>query len=94
MRTYPTLNVAVFDLRRRGYRLSFFRIADLVVCGPAELSIPFEDLQIDERYTFPSAHNPEMISIVYAVSTSDGVRGLVLDCAAGQGCAEKIIVAG
>jgi hypothetical protein len=80
MNTYPSLNVAVYDLRKRGYRLDFFCESGLIICSPIELKTTFRNVTIDETYSFPSLHKPGTYNIIYAVTTEDGIRGIVHDC--------------
>ncbi|HEY0669064.1 MAG TPA: hypothetical protein VGD22_12845 [Sphingobacteriaceae bacterium] len=80
MKSYPSLNVAVYDLRKRGYRLDFVYKQGFIICPSIELKERFKEMEINEVYSFPSLHNPGTMNTLYAVTTPGGIRGLVFDC--------------
>ena len=80
MKPYPSLNVAVYDLRKRGYRLDFVYKQGFIICSPIELKVRFKEVEVNEVYSFPSLHNPGTMNTLYAVTTPDGIRGIVFDC--------------
>ncbi|TZF84929.1 hypothetical protein FW774_08145 [Pedobacter sp. BS3] len=80
MRTYPSLNVAVYDLRKRGYRLDFYFNSGFIICNPAKLRIRFNKVKIDETYSFPALHQPGNCNVICALTTASGIKGILYDC--------------
>ncbi len=77
---YTTLNSAIYDLRKRGYRLNFFHHQfDFVTYLSNDRKIPFNKFEIDEMYEFPSLNKDGSQSILYAVKAPDGLRGILFD---------------
>jgi hypothetical protein len=80
MRTYSSLNTAIYDLRKRGYRINFFHHQnDFLISLALGLKIPFKDIIIEETHSFPSLHQKGSISILYALTTKDGTKGILYD---------------
>jgi hypothetical protein len=77
--TYSSLSVAIEDLQSRGYN------EDLNFCdGGLEHKrtsciYPAEAMEVVEFYRFEGASNPDDNSILYAIETSDGLKGLLVD---------------
>lgn len=70
---------AMHDLRRRGYTADFeVRDGVLHEIASGRRFVPGE-LTIVEHHRFEGASNPEDMSVVYALESSDGVRGIVVD---------------
>lgn len=78
--SYLTLNDAVFDLRKRGYRLNFYYYEDNIICFPLELVVPIDDVNIDEVHTIPASDDNEKKSVLYAISIKEGQHGILFDC--------------
>lgn len=79
MYTYDTLSEAVTDLTRRGYTENFNLQPDCLACAALSLQLHPEEFTIDEYYRFEGASNPDDNSIVYAISSDNGVKGVLTD---------------
>lgn len=80
MRTYSSLNTAIYDLRKRGYRLNFFHHHnDCLISLALNIKIPLKDIIIEEAHSFPSLHENGSTSILYALTTKDGTKGILYD---------------
>ena len=80
MRTYSSLNTAIYDLRKRGYRLNFFHHQnDFLISLALGIKIPFKDIVIEETHSFPSLHQAGSRSVLYALTTKDGIKGILYD---------------
>jgi hypothetical protein len=79
MKNFQNLNRAIFDLRKRGYRLDFSFTSDHLICVPLHLKINLSDIEIDETYKFPSQEKPGKLNILCALKTLSGQRGILLD---------------
>ena len=70
---------AIDDLRRRGYTANFqIRDNTLSEVTSGRMFRPGE-LAIVEHHRFEGASDPEDMSVVYAIESDDGVRGIVVD---------------
>jgi hypothetical protein len=74
-----TLTHVVDELIRRGYQ-EHFRVVDgrLQAIGTGQRFEP-KDIVIRGYYRFEGVSDPDDMSIVYAIETSSGVRGFLVD---------------
>lgn len=79
MKSYDTLSEATDDLRKRGFTLNFEQDGNCLRCTDIDLSLKPEDFEIVEFHRFEGASNPSDTSVVYAVSTGDGQKGVLVD---------------
>ena len=79
MITYDTLSAAVEGLRSRGYTEDFNLLPTCLECPSLALMMHPADFRIDEFYRFEGASNPDDNSIVYAISSNQGIRGVLVD---------------
>jgi hypothetical protein len=79
MKNYKTLSEATNDLKARGYGLDFNLSMDCVECPAHNLRWFPEDFVIDEFHRFEGMSNTDDNSIVYAISSKDGLKGVLVD---------------
>jgi hypothetical protein len=79
MYTYDTLSEAVNGLKARGYTEDFNLKGHCLECAPRNLQLHPEDFNVDEFYRFEGASNPDDNSIVYAISSNEGLKGVLVD---------------
>jgi hypothetical protein len=79
MDTYSTLTEAINGLRSKGYTLDFNLKPECVECKSLDIHIHPDDFMIDEFYRFEGASNPDDNSIVFAVSSKTGLKGVLVD---------------
>jgi len=79
MKYYNTLSEAIKDLKKRGYREDFNLKPNCVECPSLELELHPENFTVDEYHRFEGMSNPDDNSIVYAISSKDGVKGTLVD---------------
>lgn len=77
---YDTLSVAFNELNKRGFQANFEAIPNklLQVEGAEETYTPAEST-IVEFHRFEGSSNPSDMSILYAIETTDGNKGILLD---------------
>jgi hypothetical protein len=80
VKTFSSLNMAIFDLRKRGYRLDFSFNSRYIKCAHQNLKINLSEIEIDEAYKFPSINQPGKQNILCALKTNEGHRGILYDC--------------
>lgn len=76
---YPTLSVAVDALEKQGFTEDFSLAADHLNCAALGLQFHPEDFEIVQYYRFEGMTNPEDMSVVYAIESKNGIRGLLID---------------
>jgi len=77
---YDSLNSAIYNLRKRGFRLNFFHDKfNYIANSNSGVKIPFEDFKIEETYLFPSLHEEGSQSVLYAIKTKSGLSGILFD---------------
>ena len=79
MKNYRSLSDATNDLRTRGYKEDLNLKATCVECPSHNLQLYPEDFTIDEFHRFEGMSNPSDNSIVYAISSNSGVKGVLVD---------------
>jgi len=79
MKSYESLVDALKDLKKRGYEADFATDTVCLYCGDMDIRMDPEDFHIDEVYRFEEDSNPENNSVVYAISSSTGVKGTLVD---------------
>lgn len=77
--TYTSLSEAIQDLQARGYNENL-NYSDRGLENKKNDSIyNADELEVTEFYRFEGATNPGDNSILYAIETSDGLKGLLVD---------------
>lgn len=79
MFTYDTLSDAINGLKQRGYTEDLNLAGKCLQCASSKLQIHPEDFTVDAYYRFEGASNPDDNSIVYAIHSNDGVKGILVD---------------
>jgi hypothetical protein len=79
MKNYRTLSEATNDLKKRGYNEDLNLKSTCLECPSHHFEINPEDFTIDEFYRFEGMSNPSDNSIVYAISSIAGIRGVLVD---------------
>ena len=79
MRTYESLVDALTDLKDRGYSFDFKKEFSSLYCQELNLWIEPEQFNVDEYYRFEEGSDPDDNSIVYAISSIHGVKGVLVD---------------
>ncbi len=79
MKNYDTLSEATNDLSERGYKHDFKLESEAITCAFMDLTLSPNDFKIDEYYRFEGVSNPDDNSVVYAISSKDGIKGVIID---------------
>jgi hypothetical protein len=77
--SYETLSEALADLTKRGYNNDFNLHSDCIECKGLNIKLKPEDFEIDEYYRFEGNTDPGDEEIVYAISSIDGTKGVLVD---------------
>lgn len=79
MKSYDTLSVAIQDLQRRDYTYDFNLKPHCLECASLKLEIQPEDFEIDELHRFEGMSSTDDNSILYAISSKNGIKGTLVD---------------
>jgi len=76
---YNSLTEALEALKEKGYTEDFNLSCDSIECRGQNLKIHPADFEIMEAYRFEGASNPDDSSVVYAIETKNGIKGVLVD---------------
>ena len=76
---YDTLSEATTELSKRGYTTNFNLVSDGIECRKTGEKFNAANFHIDEFHRFEGNSNPSDMSIVFAVSTTNGKKGTLID---------------
>ena len=79
MRNYDTLSEAINDLINKGYTYDFNLNHKGIKCNSLKIKIHPEDFEVDEFYRFEGMSSTDDNSILYAISSKNGIKGLLVD---------------
>lgn len=79
MKNYESLIDALDDLRKRGYEADFATQTVCLYCGDLDIRLDPEDFHVDEVYRFEDGSTPDDNSVLYAISSTSGVKGTLVD---------------
>jgi hypothetical protein len=79
MKNYVSLTDALDDLRKRGYEADFETQSPCLYCSDLDLRLIEEEFNIDEVYRFEADSDPGSNAVVYAISSSAGIKGTIVD---------------
>jgi hypothetical protein len=79
IKNYSSLSVATNDLRARGYTVDFNLKPECIECPSLQLQLTPERFSVDEFYRFEGMSSTDDNSIVYAISSDTGLKGILVD---------------
>lgn len=79
MPNYETLTDAITDLKKRGYTADFDLKHDSINDPATQLRLHPEQFTIDEFHRFEGKTDPDDSSVLYAISSGEGVKGILID---------------
>lgn len=79
MNSYDTLTAALNDLNNRGFSVDFNMNRDSIYCKSLGEAFGPDDFEIIEFYRFEGNTDPADQSIVYALETRSGLKGVLVD---------------
>lgn len=78
-KNFETLTEALTDLRKRGYLHDFNLHSEWIECQSLNLQLKPADFHVDEVYRFEGMNNPDDSSILFAIQSPTGVKGVLVD---------------
>ncbi|MBJ7882562.1 phosphoribosylpyrophosphate synthetase [Gelidibacter salicanalis] len=79
MKNYDTLSEAINTLIDKGYTYDFNLKSHVLECASLELEIHPEDFEVDKICRFEGMSSTDDNSILYAISSKNGIKGLLVD---------------
>lgn len=79
MQSFDTLSEAIAALKRRGYIHDFNLHPEWIECQPLQLVLGPSEFHVDEVHRFEGMTNPDDSTVLYAVSSPTGAKGLLVD---------------
>ncbi|AIZ42331.1 hypothetical protein [Cellulophaga baltica] len=79
MDTYDTLSEAIKEKQEEGYTYDFNLKNSYLECLLLQEKYNVTDFNVDAFYRFEGDSNPDDSSILYAIQTNSGIKGLLVD---------------
>jgi hypothetical protein len=79
MKFYPTMSEAITALKARGYLMDFNLHPEWIECPQLDVRLKPEEFHVDEVHRFEGMTSPDDSEILFAVSSSNGLKGLLVD---------------
>jgi hypothetical protein len=79
MKYYESIVDALNDLKDRGYYADFTTDTVCLYCGELDIRLNPEEFQVDEVYRFEGDSNPDDSAVLYAITSSTGLKGTLID---------------
>jgi hypothetical protein len=76
---YTSLSEATNDLKKRGYTHDFNLKPDCIECSGLQLQLSPEKFTVDEFHRFEGMSSTDDNSIVFAITSDEGVKGVLVD---------------
>lgn len=79
MRDFDTLVEAINTLKKEGYQYDFNLADDCLQCADLDANFSPDHFNVDEIFRFEGDSNPGDNSILYAISATNDVKGILVD---------------
>src|SRR5689334_3174741 len=79
MNTFETLQDAILQLKRNGYQNDFNLHPEWIECPPLNIKLGPEEFHVDEVHRFEGMTDPDDSTVLYAISSKNGIKGLLVD---------------
>ena len=79
MEDFTTLSEAMEVLRKEGYTEDFNLQSHCIECQALELRLHPEEFTVDKYFRFEGMSDPGDNSILYAITSNNGEKGLLVD---------------
>lgn len=79
MENYDTPSEAFYHLKASEYTLGLNLKSHFLECTSHKVKLHPEDFQIEKSFLFEGMGNPDDNSILYTISSTEGIKGLLVD---------------
>lgn len=77
--TNTSVAEAVEGLKEDGYKREFRRDSSFIYCVELHLWMSSDEFKVDESYLFEDFSNPDADRVLYAISASAGIKGILVE---------------
>ncbi len=79
MKSYDTLSEAISTLQANEYKYNLNMCPKHIECNSLKLKLHPEDFDVDEMHRFEGMSSTDDNSVLYAISSKNGIKGLLVD---------------
>jgi len=79
MKSYETLSQAITALKREGYDQDFNLHPEWIECPALNAKLKPDEFHVDAVHRFEGMTSPDDSSVLYAIASKAGVKGLLVD---------------
>lgn len=79
MHVYETETEAIADLKKRGFLIDFNLSFNCIICHETPISLMPSEFEIVEVYRFEGQTDPSDSSIIYAIESKHGEKGVLVN---------------
>lgn len=79
MKSFDTLSETMAYLQAKGYSVDFNLKAEHLESNALKLKLHPEDFDVDKMYRFEGMSSTDDNSVLYAISSKKGIKGLLVD---------------
>ena len=79
MKTYGTVTEAMKALKLKGYNQDFNLHHEWIECPMLDLRLKPEEFHVDEVHRFEGMTSPDDSEVLFAISSTRGIKGLLID---------------
>jgi len=79
MKAYSSSSQAMEALKKQGYTQDFNLHSDWLECIRLDLKLNPEEFHVDEIFRFEGMNDPDSSEVLFAISSTTGVKGLLID---------------
>jgi hypothetical protein len=79
MKKNESLTDALSELREKGYEADLATESFCLYCSDLDMRLNPEEFHVDETYRFEGNTGPEDDARLYAISSPEGVKGILVD---------------
>lgn len=76
---FPSIDLALDDLRNRGYVAKFMRDPECLYCIELHIWIAPEQFSVDVSYYLEKESSPDENRVFHAISSNVGIKGILVE---------------
>jgi len=77
--TYSSSSQAMTSLKNKGYIQDFNLHPEWLECPQLDLKLAPAQFHVDEVHRFEGMNNPDDSEVLFAISSTNGIKGLLID---------------
>lgn len=76
---YETLVEAINGFKAKGYTYEFNVRSNCIECAELDLRLTPDNFEVVDTYRFEGISNPSDSSVLYAIESNSGIKGIMID---------------